>query len=330
MSSVTTPAAMAVRYVVPVMALLLGACSGLSNPYGPDRVYSDKSEEAVALQVPPGLTDISDAEQFVLPGNRRGAVSRNTLLPGFDSVRFERDGGQAWLVLNQPPETVWPLLLAYLRREGIAVASTEPVNGLITSQWQEFDGEGGLRALVGGETRQRLAFRLERDGDDGSRLFTRVQVASAEQARTIGDTPKWPRAAHAPENTSTLLADLLVFFGASEQEASGILSSSAAEALFEDAEVLSTNAGSELLIHRGFVPAYRDSRAALVALGYEIVSEDDGIGRIRFNDGERDVILALAAEHVSAVRARVLDAEGEPMPAARRDELLDELQAQLA
>ena len=50
----------------------LSACSFLRSPNSPDLVYSRDAESARQLQVPPDLTDISDTEQFVLPGQNGG------------------------------------------------------------------------------------------------------------------------------------------------------------------------------------------------------------------------------------------------------------------
>ena len=98
-------------------ATLLDGCGSLASKNSPDVIYSDNAVQARDLQVPPDLTDVSNAEQFVLPGTGNAAVARNTLLPQFDSLRFVREGGQHWLEFQQAPEDLWPQLLEFLKKE---------------------------------------------------------------------------------------------------------------------------------------------------------------------------------------------------------------------
>jgi len=91
---------------------LLGLVScGFNNPNSsPDVVYSDASGEAKALQIPPDLTNVSNAEQFILPGVEAGPLARNRLLPDFTGAQYVRQNNQNWLELNQSAESVWPLV----------------------------------------------------------------------------------------------------------------------------------------------------------------------------------------------------------------------------
>ena len=176
---------------------LLSGCISMDRLGSPESEYSVASDHAKVLQVPPDLTDISNGEQFILPGISGDALSRNTLLPAFESVKFVRNGGQSWLEIDQTPEELWPRLLAFTRKQGYSVAQTLPVSGVVVSDWRALSEGGLLKGLIGKDTFMRIAFRLERAGQ-ASRLFARVQQADKS---FVEDNPEasWPASAHEPE-----------------------------------------------------------------------------------------------------------------------------------
>ena len=337
-SSVPGPAAVAAA------ALLAGGCSALDSDSSPDLVYSPGAADAKRLQVPPDLTAISDAEQFVLPGDAGGPVTRNTLLPDFESVRFARDGGEAHLVFERRPEDLWPRLLEFLSEDGWVVDRTEPVAGIVATRWREAVGAerpGALRSLIGGgdDLRSRVAFRLERDGQ-GARLFARRQLADAD-AIEAGTVEPWPAASSDPETTGTLLARLLVFLGVDEQRSRGLIDAADAAELLEAATVRTGGAGSQLVVHRGYRSAWEAVNAALERVGARVADRDDSIGRVSFREagagapGEEAsadagpaagaLVLNVVPVHVSAVRVELADAEGRRLEAGRERALLDAL-----
>ena len=310
---------------------VLSACGTFRSDASPDIIYDDNATEAAALQVPPDLTDVSNSEQFVLPGNAGGPVSRNTLLPEFSSVSFERDGEQSWLAFDTTPEDIWPQLLAFVREEKYRVEQTEPVAGVIVTQWRaaaDVEKGGLLQNLIGAnEQFTRVAFRLERNGA-GARLFARSQAASEDdvaQAATQSGDAAWPASSHDPESTSALLSRLLVFLGVEEQKARGILNQEQASFVLDDAVLLSNASGSQIIMHRGFLPSYNAMLAALDALSYQITSRDDGVGRIEFLDSDLSFAIDLTPEHVSEVRVSVSRTDGERLPGEQEQVVLQSL-----
>ena len=318
---------------IAIVAATLTACSSLSSKNSPDVVYSETAVESRALQVPPDLTDVSNAEQFVLPGTSDTAISRNTLLPQVDSIRFVREGGQTWLEFQQTPEDLWPQLLTFLRVEKYPIEQTVPVSGLIATDWRTADeagGEGILSSLVGSdEPSSRVAFRLERAGG-GSRLFARSQLASAEEVQALAASDvAWPASASDPENTSELLNRFLAFLGVEQQKVRGILGEEQARAVLDDAVVQRNASGNELLVNRGFTSSFERLRAALEALDIAEVSSDPDVGRIEFEEAQTPLVLQVSPLHVSAVRVTVTDTEGARLSPEREEQLLSSLVDQL-
>lgn len=315
-------------------AVALAGCSSLQSANSPDVLYDKSAEASRSLQVPPDLTDVSNTEQFVLPGTSGGPVTRNTLLPQFSSARFQRAGEQSWLVLGGTPEEVWPQLLAFAKKERYLIEKTEPAAGLILTQWRPASAvaKGNLlQNLIGGdEEYSRIAFRLERDGP-GSRLFARSQAASEAVASSADSGAiSWPASSHDPEATSALLSRLLVFLGVSEQQARGIIDAEQARLVTDEVLVLKTGSGRQLLLQRGFTPSFNALLSALARADYVVTSSDDGVGRVEFLDGETPLVFELSPQHVSEVRVSLTDTEGRRLPEAEEAVVFEALLEQLA
>lgn len=316
-------------FVLPVLlsGSLLSGCGTFYKDSSPDVVYSRDSASARTLQVPPDLTDVSDGEQFVVPGNQGGAVTRDTLLPAFENVRFERDGKSAWLAFDATPEDLWPRLLAFARHERYRIAATEPTAGTLYTQWRPASAvreNSLLSGLIGSEKFSRLGFRLERAGNKGSRLFVRQQTGN-EALATSGDALPWPRTATDADANGALLARLLVFLGVEEQRARGVLDGEQAAAVIDNAAVSSSAAGSVLIVNRGFEPAFRAMSSAVTSLDHQLISSDDGVGRIEYLDDGESVIVTLVPVHVGAVRITLSDENGRRLPSTRERDMLESL-----
>ncbi len=307
---------------------LLVGCVSLDRLASPEVEYSANSANAKALQIPPDLTDISSGEQYILPGLSGDALSRNTLLPVFESARFVRQGEQSWLEINQAPEEIWSKLLSFTRKKNYTVAQTRPVAGVIATDWRALSDQTGLlKSLITKEAYRRIAFRLER-GSNGSRLFARVQQADKAFVEANADAA-WPASAHEPENTSELLTELLVFFGIEEQKAKGILKDSTAANLMEDATIQTTAGGSVLVMHKGFRPSFRSLQAALSEDGFEVTRADIQRGQLEANAENSDYVFLVAPVHVSASKVSVSGSAGERLAAEDEKALLVKLQQHL-
>jgi len=315
--------------LISVLMLSLSACSALRSSNSPDIVYSSDSQSARALQVPPDLTDISDSEQFVLPGRNGGEVRRNTLLPQFDSTRFVRGSGENWLAIDAAPETVWPQLLAFLRSQKYQVEQTAPTSGVISTQWREASGNGDgnvLKNLLGADEQySRLWFRLERDGSN-TRLFARSQATTESLAKNNSGGGTWPSSSHDPEATSAVLVQLMTFIGVEEQKARGIISSAEAGSVLNNAFLQRTTAGSQLLINKGYEPSFDAVLSALETLNLIVEASSESFGRIQvIRDTADAVLLDLKPLHVSAVVIEVRNANGQRLEESDESGLLTAL-----
>ncbi len=345
--------------VVSVLLIALAGCGTSRSPNSPEIRYSADAEGAQQLQVPPDLTDVTDGEQFILPGTTGGKITRNTLLPALEQARLVREGGERWLEIELRPEAVWPRLQAFLREQKYAIEQTEPVAGTVTTQWRPASAvrSGGLiRNLIGKEdVVERVAFRLERAGRSGTRLFSRFQSATRAEADAA---PAWPEDAGNSEESSALLARLLAFLGLDEQRRQGLLSAADAREVMSDAVLQSSTAGSQIILQKGYLTSFNGVSAALGKLGYTIDSADDGIGRIqttrsasvdggsgsagagrgqarRVQDesaegGTAKFVFSVAPVHASSARISLTNEQGGALPSVQEREMLQALRDALA
>ena len=101
-----------IRYSCFVIAtFMLAGCVFGPRANSPDVVYSSDPAKARKIQVPPDLSAVAPDEQFVLPGDSGGVISRNTLLPVLKDGKYVRSGDRDWLELAATPEALWPRLL---------------------------------------------------------------------------------------------------------------------------------------------------------------------------------------------------------------------------
>lgn len=316
--------------LIVAIAVFLSACGSLRSANSPDLIYGKGAVEAVELQVPPDLTDISNTEQYILPGTPGVPISRNTLLPQLESVRFVRQGAQSWLEFDQAPEDIWQKVLAFTRHEKFLIAETQPIAGSIVTQWRAaLGGAKGniLKNLIGGdEVYTRVAFRIERNGA-GARLFARAQKTADVAVTEVNS--RWPASSHDPENTSALLARLLAYLGVEKQRADGILSGEQANAVLDDAILQTNGAGTDLVLYRGYQPAFKAVLDALAQLQRPVSSRDDGVGRIEFTQDGSSMVIELVPVHVSEVRIGVRNAEGQRFESAEELRILESLYQQL-
>lgn len=157
------------------------------------------------LEVPPDLTALSTDDAYSVPGSTtyseysqdKGVQEDQSqvLLPEPDSVKYERAGSQRWLVVQAPPEKVWPVVREFWTDLGFAVRVEDPKTGVMETEWVDPSSlakdekgnyldkfQGWLDKLEGLNKRQKFRTRLDR-GEDQS--VTEIYMSH----RSISDVP---------------------------------------------------------------------------------------------------------------------------------------------
>ena len=193
-----------------------------------------------------------------------------------DAVRIQRLGQRIWLVVPEPPTTVWPKIKQFLAENGVGVTAEQAGQGLITTEWLTIEDTQyrdvvrtllrdlkAAAAVEGG--RDRLVLQVEQGlreltSEVHARHQREAEAASAEPlASTLIDLP--PRllnelgayiAARVAEQTISMVAQEIA--GRAKSELGRNASGAPVLRLFLDEErawaTLSqalTNAGVEVL-----------------------------------------------------------------------------------
>lgn len=219
-------------WIPTVVVLALAGCGTYETGKRID--YRAGAVQAPSLEIPPGLTAPGTDDRYKVPQGdgvttysdySRGGEpvqARATVLPKVKGVRLERNGAQRWLVVEDRPENVWPVVRAFWQETGLGIASEDQAAGVMETVWAENRANiplGGIRNVVGkvfdnlyssGEKDQYLT-RLERDKDGTGIYIThrgKEEVVSAD-----GNTSKWQPRASDPELEAVMLQKLMARFG---------------------------------------------------------------------------------------------------------------------
>ena len=171
-----------------LFACLLAGCGWFSDDEG---FFVNRSDDYIDARQGPGLVipedlDPAIADPFPIPSipeqpNARFYPGRPPL-PGTiyaadnrDEIRIQRLGERTWLLVPEPPTTVWPKIKQFLADNGVGIASEAPGQGRITTEWLTVADEpyrDVIRALLreakqaeppeqGASSRERLLLRVE-------------------------------------------------------------------------------------------------------------------------------------------------------------------------
>ena len=308
------------RWLLAVVLVGLAGCSGLQESLEGKVDYKSTGTRA-PLEIPPDLTSPSRDNRYVVPEAKSSATfsgyqaerrepraGSTTVLPEVDNMRVERAGNQRWLVVQQPPEKVWPLVRDFWQESGFLLKIEMPEAGVMETDWAENRAKipgGVVRDLLSRfldqaystSERDKFRTRLERTPEGGG---TEVYIshrgmqevystARDAQSGSPGDTVWQPRAADS-ELEAEFLRRLMVRLGAQEEKARQLAANSAAP--LWRAELRKGNAGTEVLqVLEPFDRAWRRVGLALDRVGFTVEDRDrqKGLYFVRYADPEAEM-----------------------------------------
>ncbi|MCB5186955.1 outer membrane protein assembly factor BamC [Methylobacillus caricis] len=286
------------------------------------------------LEVPPDLTNISASDAYAIPGaatnysdysqglNESGQQEneQEKLLPTPDGVKMERAGSQRWLVVNAPPEKVWPVIREFWADLGFAVRTENAQTGVMETEWVDPSSlqsddksylekfQGWLDKLNSLQSRQKFRTRIDRGQEAGTteiymshRAVSNVPDDGKVKVRTIAGEVEM---GYAPTKTSRnkgdeakstaedidaeLLRRLMVRLGVEEKKSRAIIANPTTE--------LRANVNKEadgtlnLSTNDAFDRAWRRVGLALDRIGFVVEDRDrsSGLFFVRYTDIDID------------------------------------------
>ena len=307
--------------VVLAGVLLLGGCSSFGGWLeGKNSVPYKTSATLPPLEVPPDLSAPSRDSRYVVPESGPGAATLSDyqaerrqakpgasgVLPTFERMRIERAGAQRWLVIDEPPERVWPAVKDFWQENGFLEKTELPAVGVLETEWadhRERVPEGGIRGLVGRlldqsyatSERDKFRTRLER-APQGKATEVYISHFGMEEVYTARDSftgqqtdTRWQPRPSDPGLEAEFLRRLMVRLGATEDQAREALKTAAPA---EERARIAKGASGELLeVLEPFDRAWRRVGLALDRVVFTLEDRDraKGIYFVRYADPEADV-----------------------------------------
>jgi len=170
-----------------LMALLLAGCSSTET----QKIdYKSESKQVRPLEVPPDLSTPNPSDRFSVPDASSATYSEYNqgsghpagaqgVLPQTQKAYIERAGSQRWLVVQAPPNQVWPVLKDFWQETGFIIVSEDAETGIMETDWAENRAkipQDALRNLIGKvldqaystPERDKFRTRIERGQKEGT------------------------------------------------------------------------------------------------------------------------------------------------------------------
>lgn len=305
---------MKLKYALCVFLLLSGC--------GFDILPSNKIEYKSAgklpsLEVPPDLTRPGRDERYAIPemnptgsatysaynadkSNKQQRTTDNSVLPYANKVRLQRAGSERWLVIDEPPEKVWPAVKEFWMENGFLLKVEMPDVGVMETDWAENRAkiaDDPIRNVLGkmldqlwstGE-RDKYRTRLERTADGrGTEVYISHRGMVEEFAPGSTERTIWQPRAPDPELEAEFLRRLMVRLGVEDTQARSLLTATPAQSR---SKLISVDGGvSALAVEEPFDRAWRRVGLALDRVGFTVEDRDRSKGAyyVRYVDPKTD------------------------------------------
>lgn len=295
---------------IPDLSSLVGDATGQSD-------YKSAAKQTLPpLEIPPNLTRPTGDDRFSLPAGAAGAntysaysaadkdkgsrAGSTDLLPTITKARVERAGSQRWLVVNEAPEKVWPVVKEFWQESGFLVNLEVPESGVMETDWAENRAKipsdiirntlgRFLDQLYSTGERDKFRTRLERGVEPNATeiyISHRGLIEVADSGR--GGAFVWqPRPAD-PDLEAEFLGKLMVRFGVDQNRARETIAS--AEKVDRAKLVRSADGSGQIELAEPFDRAWRRVGLALDRVGFTVEDRDRSKGYyfVRYVDPEKD------------------------------------------
>ncbi|HYG43074.1 MAG TPA: outer membrane protein assembly factor BamC [Bordetella sp.] len=295
-----------------LMALaLLAGCSDVNELLGNEESVDYKStRRGEPLSIPPDLTQASSDPRYRAPASgsttysqyqQQGqqqvasAAQTSNVLPQRADMRVERDGDLRWLVVDRPPEDIFPKVVDFWTDTGFTVATNNPKAGLVETNWAENRAkipESWLRQALGSvldtawDSGEREKFRTRVERVNGhTEIYISHQQMLEKRVGPDDAQVQWEHGNEDPGLNAAMLARLMVYLGTDVDNARKLVAQ--AEASPQAPLVQDVRAdGAMLVVDESFDRAWRRVGVALDSGGFAVDDRDRSAGEyfVRYVD----------------------------------------------
>lgn len=295
----------------------LAGCSSVNNLLASDKVdyRSSGSAQAVKLEVPPDLTQLSGGSRYQLADGpvsasaqqsaqqpQAGPAAAPSIAPqGTGPVQLQRDGDQRWLLTALPAEQVWPVVKAFWLDQGFTLAVDQPEAGVLETDWSENRAKlpkDAVRNMLGGilnslydtGERDRFRTRIERTAQ-GTEIYISHRGVVENVTDAKGEQTAWQVRPTDTGLEAEMLSRLMVRLGATAQSAEAAKAAAAAPGAAPSVAPAQAQAGEAgtVIVLDGFERAWRRVGLALDRSGFTVEDRDrtQGLYFVRYVDPAR-------------------------------------------
>jgi len=303
--------------VVCAVAAGLAACGTIKKSVGTRDVEYKSTQTVPSLEIPPDLSTTVGADRLAIPGAKSATYSELAgrqetqapgtvqVLPKSTSAHLERAGAQRWLVIDAPPDAVWPRLREFWIENGLTLAEENPRTGVMETEWAENRSnitsdffQELLGKYIGSKYSSgfldKFHVRIERGRDPGTTELYLSHQGMVERATdtSSGDnvTTFWEPRPPDPDLEAEMLRRLLLHFGVSEERATQMAQKSE-QPVARDATRASLSSAQDggykvLTVADNFESAWRRVGLALDRAGFTVEDRDreQGTYYVRYVD----------------------------------------------
>lgn len=310
-------AAGAARLALAAALLALGGCGSIQSFLDPSNIDYRSSARGPGLDVPPDLVGPKVDERYVVPergtgqtfsgysrerqAGSRDATNEPTVLATRQGARIERDGALRWLVLEQPPEKLWPLLKEFWVAEGFVLALDASELGIMETDWvkrqQKAETSGGLRGVLSSALgtaystyeQDRYRTRIERAPNGGTEVFISHKAMEEVVDKKTQDSTVWQPAPSRPELEIEFMRRLMLRLGSPPAQVAGIVAEAAAKAPERATVQPDQGVLNGLSLREGFDRAWREVGLVIDRIGFTVEDRDRSKGTyfVRYVDLDR-------------------------------------------
>ncbi len=295
----------------------MGGCSTATDILDGKKVDYKSAGSLPPLEIPPDLTTPTRDNRYVVPETGKGAATLSgfqaeraqqakvggstTVLPAVERMRIERSGTQRWLVVQENPEKLWPLLKDFWRENGFLVNLELPEAGVLETDWAENRAklpQDFIRNTIGRvleqvystSERDKFRTRIERAGDGTTEIYISHRGMMEVYVREGQSQTVWQPRPPDPELEAEFLRRLMVRLGAQQERAQQMTAAAAPQP--SRASIRKGTDGRDVLsVLEPFDRAWRRVGLALDRVGFTVEDRDrqKGLYFVRYADPEGEM-----------------------------------------
>jgi outer membrane protein assembly factor BamC len=301
-------------------ALALGGCTWSSDVLEGRKIDYKSAGSLPPLEVPPDLTTPARDSRYVVPetgkstatlsgyqadrAQQRGTPVASTaaVLPSVEKMRIERSGDQRWLVVNESPERLWPLVKDFWQENGFLVAMDVPEAGVMETDWAENRAkipQDAIRAALGKlldsiystAERDKFRTRMERAADGSTEIYISHRGMVELYTSEYRDNTRWQPRPPDPGLEAEFLRRLMVRLGAQEEKAKEVAAVTGSSPQARATIKKGVDGTEQLQVLEPFDRTWRRVGLALDRVGFTVEDRDRQKGQyfVRYADPEAEM-----------------------------------------